>query len=92
MSSASFTIRSTSTFTVGISSITSHRVAITVEQLEIMSAMMDDRWDMLRRCIVDEHGQPISSLSVAELLEGSVYDTEMQIHGEVALLGELIVL
>jgi len=69
--------------------ITSRRVVITVEQLEIMSAMMDDRWDMLRRCIVDEHGQPISILSVAELLENPVYDIEIQIHGEVGLLGEL---
>ena len=68
---------------------TSHRVVITVEQFEIMSAMVDDRWDMLRRCIVDEHGQPTSVLSVAELLGNPVYDTEMLIHGEVSLLGEL---
>jgi len=69
--------------------ITHHRAVIAVELLEITSAVMDDRWDMLRREMIDEQGKPIGILSVAELLENPVYDTEIKIHGEVSLLGEL---
>jgi len=42
--------------------ITPHRAAIAVEQLEITSALMDDRWDMLRRQMLDEQGNPLKTL------------------------------
>ena len=65
--------------------ITHHRAVIAVEQLEITSAVMDDKWDMLRREWVGVE----ETLTVAELLENPVYDTLVKIHGEVSLFGEL---
>ena len=66
--------------------ITPHRAVIAVEQLEITSAVMDDKWDMLRREWVGIE----ETLMVAELLANPVYDTLVRIHGEVSLLGELL--
>jgi len=68
--------------------ITHHRAVIGVEQLEITSAVMDDKWDMIRQAMVSEE-EPEEALSVAELLENPVYDTEVTIYGNVSLLGEL---
>ena len=34
--------------------ITPHQVSIAVEQLEITSAVMDNKWDMLRQEMIDE--------------------------------------
>lgn len=67
--------------------ITPHRAAIAVEQLEITSAVMDDKWDMITQQMIEETE---GTLSVAELLENPVYDTEVTIWGEVSLLGELL--
>ena len=69
--------------------ITHHRAVIGVEQLEITSAVMDDKWDMIRQAIVSEEEEPEEALSVAELLENPIYDTEVKIYGNVSLLGEL---
>ena len=69
--------------------ITPHRAVIAVEQLEITFAVMDDKWDMLRREIIDEQGNPVGVRTVAELLANPVYDSLVKIHGEVSLLGEL---
>jgi len=69
--------------------ITHHRAVIGVEQLEITSAVMDDKWDMIRQAIVSEE-EPEGALSVAELLENPIYDTEVKIYGNVSLLGELL--
>jgi len=69
--------------------ITPHRAVIAVEQLEVTSAIMDDKWDILRREIIDEQGNPLENLTVAELLDNPLYDTLVKIHGEVSLLGEL---
>ena len=69
--------------------ITHHRAVIGVEQLEITSAVMDDKWDMIKQAMVSEDEKPEGALSVAELLENPVYDTEVTIYGNVSLLGEL---
>ena len=69
--------------------ITPHRAAIAVEQLEITSAVMDDKWDMIKQEIAGEQEGTEGMLSVAEILENPVYDTEVKIYGEVGLLGEL---
>ena len=39
---------------------------------------------------VKEPREPAGVLSVSELLENSVYDTEVKIQGQVSLLGELL--
>ena len=65
--------------------ITHHRSVIGVEQLEIKSAVMDDKWDMLRREWVGVE----ENLTVAGLLDNPVYDTLIKIHGDVSGLGEL---
>lgn len=65
--------------------ITPHRAVIIVEQLEIMSAAMDDGWDMSRGEMVGVE----ETLTVAELLDSPLYDTPFRIHGEVSLFGEL---
>jgi len=65
--------------------ITPHRAVIAVEQLEITSAVMDEKWDMRRHEIIGVE----ETLDVAELLDNPVYDTLVKIHGEVSLLGEL---
>jgi hypothetical protein len=70
--------------------ITPHRAHIAVEQLEITSAVMDDKWDMIKQAMVSEDEKPEGALSVAELLENPVYDTEVTIYGNVSLLGELL--
>lgn len=70
--------------------ITHHRAVISFEQLEITSAVMDDKWDMIKQAMVSEDEKPEGSLSVAELLENPVYDTEVTIYGNVSLLGELL--
>ena len=64
--------------------ITPHRAAIGVEQLEITSAVMDDKWDMIRRNIIGAE----ETLDVAELLDSPVYDTLVRTHGVVSGLGE----
>ncbi len=64
--------------------ITPHRAVIAVEQLEITSAVMDDKWDMLRHEIIGVE----ETLDVAELLDNPVYDTPVRIHGVVSGLGE----
>lgn len=64
--------------------ITHHRAVIGVEQLEITSAVMDDRWDMLRHEIIGIE----ETLDVAELLDDPVYDTLVKTHGTVSGLGE----
>jgi len=69
--------------------ITHHRAVIGVELLEITSAVMDDKWDMIRQAMASEDEKPEGSLSVAELLENPVYDAEVTIYGNVSLLGEL---
>jgi len=66
--------------------ITPHRAVIGVEQLGITSAVMDDKWDMLRHEIIGAE----ETLTVAELLDNPVYDTPVRIHGEVSLFGELL--
>ena len=38
---------------------------------------------------VKEPGKPEGALSVSELLENPIYDTEVKIYGQVSLLGEL---
>lgn len=40
-------------------------------------------------CITPETEQPAGDLSVSELLEEPVYDTELSVYGRVSLLGEL---
>jgi len=70
--------------------ITPHRAVIAVQQLEITSAIMDDKWDMLGQMMITKGDEiPETALSVAELLQNPVYDTEVTIYGEVSLLGEL---
>lgn len=69
--------------------ITRHRAVIGVEQLEITSAVMDDKWDMIRQTIVSEEEELEGALSVAELLENPMYDAEVTIYGNVSLLGQL---
>ena len=70
--------------------ITPHRAVIVVERLEIISAVMDDEWDMICQEMVAKQEEPETALSVSELLENPVYDTEVKIYGEVGLLGELL--
>ena len=70
--------------------ITHHRAAITVEQTEITSAVMDEKWDMLNQEMIDEQEEkPEGTLGVSELLQNPVYDTEVKVYGEVSLLGQL---
>ena len=71
--------------------ITPHRVAIGVEQGEITSAVMDEKWDMMNQEIIgkQEEGKPEGTLSVSDLLENPVYDTEVELYGKVSLLGGL---
>ena len=64
--------------------ITHHKAVIAVEQLEIISAVMDDQWDMLRHEIIGVE----ETLEVADLLGSPVYDTLVRIHGEVSGLGD----
>ena len=64
--------------------ITHHQAVISVERLEIISAIMDDKWDMLRHEMVGIE----ETLDVAELLDNPVYDTLVKIHGDVSGLGE----
>jgi len=66
--------------------ITPHRAVIGVEELEITSAVIDERWDMVRREWVGIR----ETLTVAELVDNPVYDTLVRIHGEVSLFGELL--
>ncbi len=68
--------------------ITSHQAVIGIEQLEITSAVLDDKWDMVRQAMVSEE-EPEGAMSVAELLENPLYDTEVTIYGDVSLLGQL---
>ena len=70
--------------------ITSHRAVIAVEQFEITSAVMDDKWDMISRKMLEVEEPTGRILSVSELFENPVYDTEVKIYGEVGLLGELL--
>ena len=70
--------------------ITPHEAVVTVEQLEITSAVMDEQWDVISQEMISEgDGEPEGVLTVAELLENPVYDTEVTIWGEVSLLSEL---
>ncbi|MFC2045475.1 hypothetical protein ACFLUH_02205 [Chloroflexota bacterium] len=75
--------------------ITHHRAVVTVQQLEVTTAVMDEIWDMISQTMTSE-GEDIEiedtneMLSVAELLADPVYDTEVTIYGEVSLLGELL--
>ncbi|HEX74239.1 MAG TPA: hypothetical protein G4N93_03730 [Dehalococcoidia bacterium] len=70
--------------------ITPHEAVVTVEQLEITSAVMDEQWDVISQEMISEgDGEPEGAFTVAELLENQVYDTEVTIWGEVSLLGEL---
>ena len=70
--------------------ITPHRAVIAVEQTEITSAVMDGKWDMLNQEIIGEQEEkPEGTLSVAELLQNPVYDTEVKVYGKVNLLGQL---
>jgi len=64
--------------------ITQHQAVISVEQLEIISAIMDDKWDMLRHEVVGIE----ETLDVAELLDNPVYETLVRTHGVVSRLGE----
>jgi hypothetical protein len=66
--------------------ITPHRAVIAVEQSEVISAIMDDKWNMITQQMIEE---PEGALSVSELSDNPVYDTQVMIYGEVALLGEL---
>ena len=66
--------------------ITPHQVQVTVQLLEVTSAVMDGQWDMLRQSLIN--GDEV--LTVTELLEDPVYDVRVQVEGEVALLGELL--
>ena len=68
--------------------ITTHTARIVVQEGKVVSAVCCDNWDMLRREIIDEQGEPVANLTVAELLENPVYDTTVKIHGEVSGLGE----
>jgi len=71
--------------------ITHHQAVITIEQLEITSAVVDEKWDMMRQTIIREEGEkPDGAFNVAELLDNPVYDTEVIIYGDVSLLGELL--
>lgn len=71
--------------------ITPHRAVIGVEQAKITSALMDEKWDMLNQVMVSppEAEKPEGTMTVAELMANPVYDTDVQIYGEVSLLGEL---
>ena len=70
--------------------ITPHKAVIVVEQSEITSAVMDQRWDMLGQQIIGELVEkPEGTLSVSELLQNPVYDTEVKLYGKVSLLGQL---
>ena len=68
--------------------ITSHQAVIGVEQLEITSAVLDDKWDMVTQAVVSEE-EAEEAMSVAELLENPSYDTEVTLYGDVSLLGQL---
>ncbi len=71
--------------------ITPHQAIITVVRGEVTEAVMDAKWDMINQELIDEEEEtPEGTLSVAELLENPVYDTEVKIYGEVSLLGELL--
>jgi len=70
--------------------ITPHEVSVSVEHLEVISALMDNKWDMINQRLagIDVEitvGAPV----VADLLANPVYDTEVRVQGEVGLLGEL---
>jgi len=70
--------------------ITPHEAVVTVEQLEITSAVIDEQWNVISQEMISEgDGEPEGALTVAELLENPVYDTEVTIWGKVSLLGEL---
>ncbi|MFC2059385.1 protease inhibitor I42 family protein, partial [Chloroflexota bacterium] len=70
--------------------ITPHRAAITISRLEVVSAVMDEKWDMLKQTLIGgAYVIQDGALSVAQLLENPVYDTEVVIYGTVSLLGEL---
>jgi len=70
--------------------ITHHRAVITVQQLEVTSAIMDEKWDMIKQAMLGEGEEPEGAISVAELLANPVYDNEVTIYGTVSLLGELL--
>jgi len=70
--------------------ITPHHVVIVVERLEVASAVMDEKWDMLRQEMIAVQEKPIETTCVGELLASPVYDTEVVIRGEVSLLGKLL--
>ncbi len=44
---------------------------------------------LLMGCSAQQEEKPEGTLTVAELLENPVYDTEVKIYGKVSLLGEL---
>jgi len=70
--------------------ITHHKAVITVQQLEIISVVMDEQWDVINQEMINVGGpEPEGALTVAELLENPVYDTEITIYGKVSLLNEL---
>jgi len=68
--------------------ITHHRAVIAVEQLEVTSAVMDEKWDMINQLMIEE-AKPEGMMTVAELLENPLYGTEVTIFGTVDLLSEL---
>jgi len=68
---------------------THHTASIAVEQLEVISAVMDNKWDMIYQEMIAEQEKPVGTLTVAELLANPVHNTEVGIYGKVSLLGEL---
>ena len=70
--------------------ITHHQAVVTVEQMQVTTAVMDGKWNMLTQAVQDESTDNGEILSVAELLANPVYDTEVTIYGEVNSLGILL--
>lgn len=69
--------------------ITPHTATIIVDRGEIVSAQLDEQWDMVRQEIIGEEEKPMRTMSITELLDNPVHDTEVGIDGTVGRLGEL---
>ncbi|MBN1856078.1 MAG: hypothetical protein JW846_03895 [Dehalococcoidia bacterium] len=69
--------------------ITHHTAVVTVQEFEIVSAVMDEMWDMLQQAEMGGSAPQSSVSTVGELIANPVYETEVRVVGEVSLLGEL---
>jgi hypothetical protein len=68
--------------------ITPHRVVVVLNRNIIESAVMDEKWNMMKQEMIEEE-VPFETICVGELLGEPVYDTEVAVQGKVSLLGEL---